>query len=186
MSCNDDFPLSNLSVFNEWVSDAFFSKICSKEVMLHTHFPNKSHLSSTAIFLWQKVVSEERFSCTFEHTQCGKCIIIAPTFHQIYTVGEWIYNYLQIYSSGKTWQKKKYIYISIQNPFVLIPFPFTVDPKKCKKLSGCHKEREERYMFLKLWVCAFVNASNIKSLDHYEYLASNWYYSWQHHPWITP
>lgn len=56
MSCNDDFPLSNLSVFNEWVSDAFFSKICSKEVMLHTHFPNKSHLSSRAIFLWQKVV----------------------------------------------------------------------------------------------------------------------------------
>ena len=48
----------------------------------------------------------------------------------------------------KKTKKKKYIYI--QNPFVLIPFPFTVDPKKCKKLSGCHKEREERYMFLKL------------------------------------
>ena len=132
---------------SEWCF--FFSKICSKEVMLHTHFPNKSHVSSTAIFLWQKVVSEERFSCTFEHTQCGKCITLAPTSHQIYTVGEWIYNYLQIYSSGKTWQKKqqqkkKFIYIYIQNPFVLIPFPFTVDPKKCKKLSGCHKEREGR------------------------------------------
>ena len=47
-------------------------------------------------------------------------------------------------------KKQKKIYIYIQNPFVLIPFPFTVDPKKCKKLSGCHKEREERYMFLKL------------------------------------
>ena len=47
-------------------------------------------------------------------------------------------------------QKNKNIYIYIQNPFVLIQFPFTVDPKKCKKLSGCHKEREERYMFLKL------------------------------------
>ena len=108
--------------------------------MLHTHFPNKSHLSSTAIFLWQKVVSEERFSCTFEHTQCGKGITLAPTFHQIYTVGEWIYNYLQIYSSGKTWQKnkkqktknkktKKQIYIYTK-PICFNPISFYSWPKK--------------------------------------------------------
>ena len=184
---------------NEWVM-LFFLKYVQKRSCYTPIFPIKATSLPQPFSFDRKWFFEERFSCTFEHTQCGKCITLAPTFHQIYTVGEWIYNYLQIYSSGKTWQKKQktknkkqkkqkkniYIYIYIQNPFVLIPFPFTVDPKKCKKLSGCHKEREKRCMFLKLWVCAFVNASNIKSLDHYEYLASNWYYSWQHHPWITP
>ena len=167
---------------NEWVM-LFFSKICSKEVMLHTHFPNKSHLSSRAIFLWQKVVFWGEVQLyIWAHTMWK--VHYTSSYLPSNLHGGWMNLQLSpnLQFGKDLTKKKKYIYIYIQNPFVLIPFPFTVDPKRCKKLSGCHKEREERCMFLKLWVCAFVNASNIKSLDHYEYLASNWYYSWQYHP----
>ena len=97
---------------NEWVM-LFFLKYVQKRSCYTPIFPIKATSLPEPFSFDREWFFEERFSCAFEHTQCGKCITLAPTFHQIYTVGEWIYNYLQIYSSGKTWQKKKYIYIYI-------------------------------------------------------------------------
>ena len=131
---------------NEWVM-LFFLKYVQKRSCYTPIFPIKATSLPEPFSFDRKWFFEERFSCTFEHTQCGKCITLAPTFHQIYTVGEWIYNYLQIYSSGKTWQKKKktknkkqkkkqkktkiYIYIYIYTkPICFNPISFYSWPKK--------------------------------------------------------